>query len=100
MTRAGPAKSLGMAKRKGHLGVGADADIAIYAINPKTTDSTQKPELLVKALENAAYTIKGGEIVVKDGEIVGLGSSPRPPPGQMRTASTTRKSPTTSSRSS
>lgn len=75
MTRAGPAKSLGMAKRKGHLGVGADGDVAIYAINPKTTDITQKPELLVKALENAAYTIKGGEIVVKDGEIVGLAAS-------------------------
>jgi formylmethanofuran dehydrogenase subunit A len=74
MTRAGPAKALGMGKKKGHLGVGADADIAIYGINPKTTDITQEPEMLVKALKSAAYTIKGGEIVIKDGEVVGLGS--------------------------
>jgi len=73
MTRAGPAKSLGIGKRKGHLGAGADADIAVYSFNPKTTDSTQKPEAVVKAFESAAYTIKGGEIAVKDGEVVALG---------------------------
>jgi formylmethanofuran dehydrogenase subunit A len=29
----------------------------------------------VKAFESAAYTIKGGEIVIKDGEVVALGST-------------------------
>lgn len=75
MTRAGPARSLGLSKKKGQLGVGADADISIFSFNPKTTDVTQKPELLVRAFENAAYTIKGGEIVVKDAEVVSQGST-------------------------
>jgi formylmethanofuran dehydrogenase subunit A len=75
MTRAGPAKALGIGKTKGHLGVGADADISVYSYNPKTTDGTQKPEAIVKAFESAAYTIKGGEIVIKDGEVVALGST-------------------------
>jgi formylmethanofuran dehydrogenase subunit A len=72
MTRAGPAKALGMSKNKGHLGVGADADVTIYDLNPKTTDYTQQPDALVKGLEAAAYTIKGGDIVVKDGEVVSV----------------------------
>jgi formylmethanofuran dehydrogenase subunit A len=75
MTRAGPAKSLGLGKKKGSLGVGADADIAVYNFNPKTMDATQDPESLVKALERAAYTVKGGEVVVKDGEVVSNGST-------------------------
>ncbi len=75
MTRAGPAKALGLGKKKGSLAVGADADIAIYAFNPKTTDATQKPEALVKAFENTAYTIKGGEVVIKDGEVVALSNT-------------------------
>jgi formylmethanofuran dehydrogenase subunit A len=75
MTRAGPAKSLGLGKKKGNLAPGADADIAVYNFNPKTTDATQKPEALVKALERAAYTIKGGEVVVKDGEVVSNGTT-------------------------
>jgi formylmethanofuran dehydrogenase subunit A len=69
VTRAGQAKALGF-PQKGHLGVGADADIAVYNINPETTDIAQKPRMLRDAFENAAYTIKDGEVVVKDGEIV------------------------------
>ena len=69
VTRAGQAKALGL-KDKGHLGVGADADIAIYNINPELADPSKKFVAARKAFERAAYTIKGGEIVVKDGEIV------------------------------
>jgi formylmethanofuran dehydrogenase subunit A len=69
MTRAGTAKALGL-KTKGHLGVGADADIAIYNINPETTDIAQKYHGARKAFRNAAYTIKDGTVVVKDGEVV------------------------------
>jgi formylmethanofuran dehydrogenase subunit A len=70
MTRAGQAKALGL-KNKGHLGVGADADIAIYNINPETSDIARKYKTARKAFKHAAYTIKDGKIVVKDGEVVG-----------------------------
>ncbi|MEM3731103.1 MAG: formylmethanofuran dehydrogenase subunit A [Candidatus Bathyarchaeia archaeon] len=69
MTRAGQAKALGL-KNKGHLGVGADADIAIYNVNPETTDPSKKYKLVRKAFKRAAYTIKGGKIVVKNGEVI------------------------------
>ena len=36
MTRAAQAKALGLVN-KGQLGVGADADVAIFNINPETT---------------------------------------------------------------
>jgi formylmethanofuran dehydrogenase subunit A len=68
MTRAGQAKALGL-KNKGHLGVGADADIAIYDVNPEKTDSSRKYRTVRKAFKKAAYTIKDGKIVVKNGEI-------------------------------
>jgi formylmethanofuran dehydrogenase subunit A len=69
VTRAGQAKALGL-KQKGHLGVGADADIAIYDINPERADPAKKFVATRNAFKNAAYTIKSGQIVVKDGEIV------------------------------
>ncbi len=59
ITRAGPARSLGL-KQKGHLGVGADADIAIY---PKNND-------VKEMLSHPRYVIKGGDIVAQDGKIV------------------------------
>jgi len=67
VTRAGQAKALGL-KDKGHLGVGADADIAVYNINPEL--AAKKFVSARRAFEQAAYTIKDGEIVVKDGEVV------------------------------
>jgi len=69
VTRAGQAKALGL-KDKGHLGVGADADIAIYNINPERADPSKKFEAARQAFTSAAYTIKSGQIVVKNGEIV------------------------------
>ena len=69
ITRAGTAKILGL-KQKGHLGVGADADIAIYNVNPEEVDPSVDYKIYRKAFSKAAYTIKGGEVVVKDGEIV------------------------------
>jgi formylmethanofuran dehydrogenase subunit A len=59
ITRAGTAKALGL-KNKGHLGVGADADIAIY---PHDSD----PERMFSC---PRYVLKGGEVVVKDGKVV------------------------------
>jgi formylmethanofuran dehydrogenase subunit A len=69
MTRAGTAKALGL-PNKGHLGVGADADVAIFNLNPETLDITQKFRTARKALSNAAYTIKDGVIVAKEGQVV------------------------------
>ena len=68
MTRAMSAKMLGL-EEKGHLGVGADADVAIYDIKPDKVDPSVEHEKVKKALSFAKYTIKGGEVVVRDGEI-------------------------------
>lgn len=65
-TRAAPAKALGL-KFKGHLGVGAQADVAVYDLNPYEVDNYKEIE---KTLSNAHYTIKDGNIVVKDGEVI------------------------------
>jgi formylmethanofuran dehydrogenase subunit A len=58
VTRAAPARILGL-ERKGHLGIGADADVAIYdGADPS------------RALARARYVIRAGEVVVDDGVIV------------------------------
>ena len=69
MTRAGQAKALGL-EHKGHLGVGADADIAIYNIDPEKSDCAQEFKTLRRALKRAAFTIKNGEIVVENGKVL------------------------------
>ena len=58
MTRAAPAKSLGL-KTKGHLGVGADADIAIY----REHDNREK------MFETPTHVFKDGELVVRNGQV-------------------------------
>jgi formylmethanofuran dehydrogenase subunit A len=65
ITRAGPARALGL-ENKGHLGVGADADIALYV--PQADPAAM--------FAHARYVIKGGQIVVRDGQWVAT------PPGQ------------------
>ncbi len=70
MTRASPAKLLGLEKEKGHLGIGADADIAIYDIDPNKVDISKDYEKVIKAFRRAYYTIKDGEIIVKEGRVV------------------------------
>jgi len=69
VTRAGQARILGL-QNKGHLGIGADADISIYNIDPEQTDPSKQSRHVRKSFEKAAYTIKDGEIVVKNGEVV------------------------------
>jgi formylmethanofuran dehydrogenase subunit A len=58
ITSAGPARALGLAQ-KGHLGVGADADVAIYN---DTKD-------IARMFAYPRYVIKGGEVVLEEGEI-------------------------------
>jgi len=69
MTRAGSSKILGLLDTKGHLGAGADADVAIYDLKPDQIDPSVEHAKIKSAFASAAYTIKGGEIVVKDGQI-------------------------------
>jgi formylmethanofuran dehydrogenase subunit A len=69
VTRAGQAKALDL-KNKGNLGAGADADVAIYNLNPEKIDIARKYKTARRAFSNAAYTIKDGKVVVKDGEIL------------------------------
>ncbi len=59
MTRAGAAKLIGLNDR-GHLGVGAAADITIYTDQPDREAMFAKPD----------YVFKDGELVVKDGKVV------------------------------
>ena len=58
ITRAAPARRLGL-RDKGHLGVGADADVTIYHDRADREDMFATPR----------YVIKGGELAVEDGEL-------------------------------
>lgn len=58
ITRAGPARLLGL-ERKGHLGAGADADITLYQPAGDAEAMFATPR----------YVLKGGVIVVEDGEL-------------------------------
>ena len=58
ITRAGPARILGLTW-KGHLGPGADADVTIY-----TPDDDKR-----RMFALPRWVVKGGEVVVDDGEL-------------------------------
>jgi formylmethanofuran dehydrogenase subunit A len=58
ITRAGPARQLGLAQ-KGHLGVGADADITIYS---RDAD-------YAKMFSTPRYVLKAGTLVVEEGQL-------------------------------
>ena len=57
ITRAGPARLLGLAD-KGHLGVGADADVTIY----------EEDDDKEKMFSTPRYVIKDGDCVIEDHE--------------------------------
>jgi formylmethanofuran dehydrogenase subunit A len=58
ITRAGPARLLGLSN-KGHLGVGADADITIYTRDPDWSRMFATPR----------YVLKAGMLVVEEGQL-------------------------------
>jgi formylmethanofuran dehydrogenase subunit A len=58
ITRAGPARQLGL-KAKGHLGVGADADITIYSRDADYSKMFSTPR----------YVLKSGTLVVEEGQL-------------------------------
>jgi formylmethanofuran dehydrogenase subunit A len=69
VTRAGQSKALGF-ENKGHIGVGADADVAIFNIDPRKIDPSKDYRKIKKLFQNTAYTIKNGNLVSKDSSIV------------------------------
>jgi formylmethanofuran dehydrogenase subunit A len=58
ITSAGPARTLGL-PQKGHVGVGADADLAIY----------NESDNIAQMFAYPRYVIKSGEIVVEEGQL-------------------------------
>jgi formylmethanofuran dehydrogenase subunit A len=58
ITRAGPARVLGL-RHKGHLGIGADADVTVYARDPD----------IARMFATPRYVVKGGELVVEEGQL-------------------------------
>ena len=72
MTRAGPAKSLGLTAICGGLKPGMDADIAVYDFNPEKP--LADPEMIETAFSKAAYVFKSGVQVVTHGDIVNIGN--------------------------
>jgi formylmethanofuran dehydrogenase subunit A len=58
VTRAAPARILGL-RQKGHLGAGADADVAIYAIDDDQSRMFAMPR----------YVVKAGTVVVEEGHL-------------------------------
>jgi formylmethanofuran dehydrogenase subunit A len=58
ITRAGPARLLGL-KNKGHLGVGADADITIYTPDENKETMFSLPRLVIKS----------GQVIVEQGDV-------------------------------
>lgn len=71
MTRAGPAKALGLTDMCGGLKPGMDADVAIYNFNPEAPCT---PDQIETAFTCAADVFKCGVHVVKNGEIVSNGN--------------------------
>ncbi|HET7048477.1 MAG TPA: formylmethanofuran dehydrogenase subunit A [Solirubrobacteraceae bacterium] len=58
ISRAAPARRLGL-RDKGHLGIGADADVTIYHDRPDREEMFSTPR----------YVIKAGELAVEDGDL-------------------------------
>ncbi len=76
LTRAGPARSLGLTDR-GQLGLGAAADVTVYALHPDKERMFGQPE----------YVFKNGRLVVHRGQVLedpGTGALHRVRPGYDR----------------
>jgi formylmethanofuran dehydrogenase subunit A len=58
VTRAGPARLLGL-RHKGHLGVGADADVTVYGRDADVSRMFATPR----------FVVKGGTLVVEEGQL-------------------------------
>jgi formylmethanofuran dehydrogenase subunit A len=70
MTRAGPAKSLGLAHMYGGLKPGLDADVAVYDFNP---EKEHKPAEIEEAFSEVKYLWKTGVPIIMDRKFVSEG---------------------------
>jgi len=71
MTRAGQAKALGLLDLgKGHLGFGAEADIAIYPIKPDKIDPSKEYAEIIRSFAQTKYTMKLGVLISKEDQIM------------------------------
>jgi formylmethanofuran dehydrogenase subunit A len=68
-TRAAPAKILGMHDVKGHIGVGADADVTVYDVDPTKVNLADDPEKIIKVFGQSYLTVMGGQQVAKKGVV-------------------------------
>ncbi|WP_067078452.1 formylmethanofuran dehydrogenase subunit A [Methanoculleus horonobensis] len=71
MTRAGPAKSLGLAHMYGGLAPGLEADVAVFDFNP---NEPYAPDDIENAFSSVRYLFKTGVQVINDHEIVSNGN--------------------------
>ena len=71
MTRAGPAKVLGLSHMYGGLKPGLDADVAVYDFNP---EKEHKPDEIEKAFSHVKFLWKTGTPIITDGEIISHGN--------------------------
>jgi formylmethanofuran dehydrogenase subunit A len=71
MTRSGPAQCLGLSNLYGGLAPGMNGDVGIFDLNYKNMPSDA--EKIETAFQRAAYFIKNGEVIVRDGEVVSHG---------------------------
>ncbi len=71
MTRAGQAKALGITGiGKGHLGIGAEADIAVYPLKVDEIDPSTEYRRVIDGFAKTKWTVKRGRPVSRDGEIL------------------------------
>ncbi|HJJ89616.1 MAG TPA: amidohydrolase family protein, partial [Methanocorpusculum sp.] len=71
MTRAGQARALGLLDHgKGHLGIGADADIAVYPLFTDKLDPAKQYAEVIRGFAQTKYTFKRGVMISRDDEIL------------------------------
>jgi len=71
MTRAGQAKALGITGiGKGHLGIGAEADIAVYPLKIDEIDPSTEYRKVIDGFAKTKWTVKRGRPVARDGEVL------------------------------
>jgi len=71
MTRAGPAKALGLGEMYGGLAPGLAADVAVFDFNP---NEPYVPDDIEKAFSNAEHLFKTGVHIINDHDIVSNGN--------------------------
>ena len=70
------AKALGITSQgKGHVGMGAEADGAIYPIKCRDVDPATEYRTVVDGVQKTMYTIKRGRVVARKGDVIVEGAN-------------------------